>query len=151
MFQFPGYLSITYGFSHGWQPMMAAGFPHSDTAGSSLPYSSPTLFAVWRVLLHSGVARHPPYALPYLISGSLLTSRVFFEMFHTYKELFFNCFSLKILVYNFRLDLFCYVFFMLFSFQRSILSSLFRDPSKLNKSIACSGFHRSMSWSGNFL
>ena len=125
--------------------MMAAGFPHSDTAGSSLPYSSPTLFAVWRVLLHSGVARHPPYALPYLISGSLLTSRVFFEMFHTYKELFFNCFSLKILVYNFRLDLFCYVFFMLFSFQRSILSSLFRDPSKLNKSIACSGFHRSMS------
>ena len=119
--------------------MMAAGFPHSDTAGSSLPYSSPTLFAVWRVLLHSGVARHPPYALPYLISGSLLTSRVFFEMFHTYKELFFNCFSLKILVYNFRLDLFCYVFFMLFSFQRSILSSLFRDPSKLNKNTVLIG------------
>ena len=100
--------------------MTAAGFPHSDTAGSSLPYSSPTLFAVWRVLPHSGVARHPPYALPYLISGS----RVFFEMF-TLQRTVLNCFSLKILVYNFRLDLFCYVFFMLFSFQRSILSSLF--------------------------
>ena len=60
-------------------------------------------------------------------------------MFHTYKELFFNCFSLKILVYNFRLDLFCYVFFMLFSFQRSILSSLFRDPSKLNKNTVLIG------------
>ena len=57
-----------------------AGFPHSDTPGSSLPYSSPGLFAVWRVLLQFRVARHPPYALPYLISGSLL-SRVFFEMF----------------------------------------------------------------------
>ena len=95
--------------------MTAAGFPHSDTAGSSLPYSSPTLFAVWRVLPHSGVARHPPYALPYLISGS----RVFFEMF-TLQRTVLNCFSLKILVYNFRLDLFCYVFFMLFSFQRSL-------------------------------
>ena len=52
--------------------LQAAGFPHSDTAGSSLPYSSPALFAVWRVLLQFRVARHPPYALPYLISGSLL-------------------------------------------------------------------------------
>ena len=111
--------------------MTAAGFPHSDTAGSSLPYSSPTLFAVWRVLLHSGVARHPPYALPYLISGS----RVFFEMF-TLQRTVLNCFSLKILVYNFRLDLFCYVFFMLFSFQRSILSSL--CPRSLKTKQECS-------------
>ena len=113
--------------------MTAAGFPHSDTAGSSLPYSSPTLFAVWRVLLHSGVARHPPYALPYLISGS----RVFFEMF-TLQRTVLNCFSLKILVYNFRLDLFCYVFFMLFSFQRSILRDSL-DPSKLNKKLPLQG------------
>lgn len=64
--------------------MMTAGFPHSDISGSLLPYSSPPLFAVWRVLLQFRVARHPPYALPYLISGSSFSC--FFEMF--IKELF---------------------------------------------------------------
>ena len=59
---------------------LCGGFPHSEIGGSSLPYSSPPHFAVWHVLLQFRVARHPPYALPYLISGTLL-SRVFFEMF----------------------------------------------------------------------
>ena len=35
---------------------------------SSLPYSSAPLFAVRCVLLQFRVARHPPYALAYLIS-----------------------------------------------------------------------------------
>ena len=31
--------------------LLSAGFPHSDIDGSSLPNSSPSLFAVWHVLL----------------------------------------------------------------------------------------------------
>jgi hypothetical protein len=39
------------------------GFPHSDTPGSSLAYSSPRLFAVRRVLLRLFAPRHPPSTL----------------------------------------------------------------------------------------
>ena len=83
--------------------MSAAGFPHSDTPGSSFPYNLPGLFAVWRVLLQFRVARHSPYALPYLISGS----RVFRDSFSS-QELFllFSQFILQLFV----IDLFCYVF-----------------------------------------
>ena len=38
-------------------------FPHSDTSGSLLIYSSPELFAVNRVLLRLLMPRHSPYAL----------------------------------------------------------------------------------------
>ena len=82
--------------------MSAAGFPHSDTSASSLPYSFTELFAVWRVLLQFRVARHSPYALPYLISGSRVSRDVLFQ------ELFFTVFSVYLTTYV--LDLFCYVF-----------------------------------------
>ncbi len=94
--------------------MSAAGFPHSDTPGSSFPYNLPGLFAVWRVLLQFRVARHSPYALPYLISGS----RVFRDSFSS-QELFFTVFSVYLTTFRYRPFLLC-LFFMLFSFQRSI-------------------------------
>ena len=78
------------------------GSPHSDTSASSLPYSFTELFAVWRVLLQFRVARHSPYALPYLISGSRVFRDVLFQ------ELFFTVFSVYLTTYV--LDLFCYVF-----------------------------------------
>ena len=73
--------------------MSAAGFPHSDTSASSLPYSFTELFAVWRVLLQFRVARHSPYALPYLISGSRVFRDVLFQ------ELFFTVFSVYLTTY----------------------------------------------------
>ena len=45
---------------HGYSPW---GFPHSDTHGSRLIYSSPWLFAVSRVLHRLLMPRHSPYAL----------------------------------------------------------------------------------------
>ena len=41
MFHFPGFSSLS-----GCIPIAGCGFPHSDTAGSSLSYSSPARFAV---------------------------------------------------------------------------------------------------------
>ena len=43
--------------------MSPAGFPHSDTPGSSLACSSPRLFAACHVLPRRSVPRHPPCAL----------------------------------------------------------------------------------------
>jgi hypothetical protein len=40
-----------------------AGFPHSDIAGSPPAHGSPTLFAVYHVLLRLLTPRHPPFAL----------------------------------------------------------------------------------------
>jgi len=40
-----------------------AGFPHSDSSGSSLACSSPKRFAAGRVLLRHVAPRHPPCAL----------------------------------------------------------------------------------------
>ena len=53
------YLCIQYTIhdSSSW------GFPHSDTHGSVLIYSSPWLFAVNRVLRRLLMPRHSPYAL----------------------------------------------------------------------------------------
>ena len=53
------YLCIQYTI-HDSSPW---GFPHSDTHGSVLIYSSPWLFAVNRVLLRLLMPRHSPYAL----------------------------------------------------------------------------------------
>ena len=108
--------------------MSAAGFPHSDTSASSLPYSFTELFAVWRVLLQFRVARHSPYALPYLISGS----RVFFEILLHKNCFLLLSFSQFIFQLSVRPFLLC-LFFMLFSFQRSIPLSDLSDPSKPNK------------------
>ncbi len=45
-----------------------AGFPHSDTPGSTLACSSPRLFAACHVLHRRSVPRHPPCALTRLTS-----------------------------------------------------------------------------------
>ena len=50
-----------------WRPITTAEFPHSDTHGSMLAYSSPWLFAVNRVLHRLLMPRHSPYALISLI------------------------------------------------------------------------------------
>ena len=92
--------------------MSAAGFPHSDTCASSLPYSSTQLFAVWRVLLQFRVARHSPYALPYLISGS----RVFRDFVLFSRTVFLTVFSVYLTTYV--LDLFCYVFSLVAQFSK---------------------------------
>ena len=63
MFQFPGFASITYVFSYGYQNVTSGGFPHSDITGSTLACSSPMLFAAYHVLRRLLVPRHPPYAL----------------------------------------------------------------------------------------
>ena len=58
-----------------------AGFPHSDTGASSLPYSSAPLFAVRCVLLQLRVARHSPYALASLISLFSFSDACFRDFF----------------------------------------------------------------------
>ena len=59
-------LLMCYEFTHGYRPIKGGGFPHSDTPGSMLTYSSPRRFAVCRVLLRLLVPRHPPCALIHL-------------------------------------------------------------------------------------
>ena len=61
--------------------LLPAGFPHSDIDASSLPNSFTSLFAVWHVLLQFRVARHSPYALPYLIM----------VLFVCFRDVFQNC------------------------------------------------------------
>ena len=61
------------------------GFPHSDTHGSMLIYSSPWLFAVSRVLLRLLMPRHSPYALlrlnfPALRCSLVLSNRMSFTL-----------------------------------------------------------------------
>ena len=102
MFQFPGFPSVYYLFIYGSHGFTRAEFPHSDICGSQDICSSPQLFAACHVLLQFRVARHSPYALPYLISGSRVFRDVLFQ------ELFFTVFSVYLTTYV--LDLFCYVF-----------------------------------------
>ena len=49
MFQFPGFASLTYVFSVGYQ-LKLAGFPHSEISGSKLVCHSPELIAGYNVL-----------------------------------------------------------------------------------------------------
>ena len=67
-----------YVFIHGCLDITLDGFPHSDIAGSLRAYRSPTRFAVCCVLLQFQVARHPPYALSFLIISFLVCLRVCF-------------------------------------------------------------------------
>ena len=106
--------------------MSAAGFPHSDTSASSLPYSFTELFAVWRVLLQFRVARHSPYALPYLISGSRVFRDVLFQ------ELFFYCFLSLSYNLRFRPFLLC-LFFLVAQFSKIDSLGEVLDLSKLNR------------------
>ena len=67
MFQFPGFPSLTYGFSQWYCSITCSEFPHSDICGSLFICTSPQLFAACHVLLRRHVPRHPPYALCSLI------------------------------------------------------------------------------------
>ena len=62
-FSSPRSLSLPYVFRQEYRSITTGGFPHSDTPGSKLAYSSPRHFAVGRVLLRLPAPRHPPYAL----------------------------------------------------------------------------------------
>jgi hypothetical protein len=68
MFQFPGFASVTYGFSAGYR--ISGGFPHSEICGSKGARPSPQLIAACHVLHRLSVPRHPPDALKRLISAS---------------------------------------------------------------------------------
>ncbi len=88
MFRFPGTLTFQDGIL-----LSDAGFPHSDTGASSLPYSSAPLFAVRCVLLQLRWQGILPYALVSLISLFSFSSflMLVFEISSFY-ELFF-CFQ----------------------------------------------------------
>ena len=58
MFQFPGFPSVTYGFSNGSYDITRMEFPHSDICASQDICSSAQLFAACHVLLR----RHVPQA-----------------------------------------------------------------------------------------
>ena len=92
---------------------MDAGFPHSDIDGSLRPYRSPSRFAVRCVLLQFQVARHSPYALPYLI-------------FSCFPRFLFQEFSVlhSVSSYNFLRYRPSVMSLLLFSFQRSTLADL---------------------------
>ena len=113
MFHFPGFSSLS-----GCIPIAGCGFPHSDTAGSSLSYSSPARFAVRCVLLLRHVPRHPPYALSILIyrvffrrllSLRFLFLRFAFELFFSFRTVF--SFNLAFLVQKDHVCLFSICFF----------------------------------------
>ena len=120
-FSSPGSSPATMDSSLDGRLLLLPGSPIRTSAALRSLDSSPQLFAVWHVLLHFRVARHPPYALPYLISGS----RVFFEILLHKNCFLLLSFSQFIFQLSVRPFLLC-LFFMLFSFQRSIPLS---DPS----------------------
>ena len=97
--------------------MMDAGFPHSDIDGSLRPYRSPSRFAVRCVLLQFQVARHSPYALPYLI-------------FSCFPRFLFQEFSVlhSVSSYNFLRYRPSVMSLLLFSFQRSTLADSLGSP-----------------------
>jgi hypothetical protein len=67
-FTSPGSLSLPPCRGLGVARSARAGFPHSDTAGSSPAHGFPALFAVYHVLLRPGSPRHPPSAFCHFFS-----------------------------------------------------------------------------------
>jgi hypothetical protein len=62
MFQFPRFPLVGLCVQPPVTGSAPAGFPHSDIAGSVPAHGSPTLFAVYHVLLRLLTPRHPPFA-----------------------------------------------------------------------------------------
>ena len=62
MFQFPRLPPHGLSFQPQVTRFSLAGFPHSDIVGSTPAHDSPTLFAVYHVLLRLLTPRHPPLA-----------------------------------------------------------------------------------------
>jgi hypothetical protein len=77
MFHFPGFAAGPYGFRSGSLGMTPAGFPHSDSSGSTPVSDSPELFAARRVLLRLLLPRHSPSALCRLNLSSSLLQKAF--------------------------------------------------------------------------
>ena len=65
-FSSPGYLLMSYGFTHGYIHITVCGFPHSEICGSMVVCTLPQLIAACHVLLRLLLPRHPPYALCFL-------------------------------------------------------------------------------------
>ena len=140
MFHFPGFSSLS-----GCIPIAGCGFPHSDTAGSSLSYSSPARFAVRCVLLLRHVPRHPPYALSILIyrvffrrllSLRFLFLRFAFELFFSFRTVF--SFNLAFLVQKDHVCLFSLSVSSVIRFSKiDFPEGLLRAPSKLNSKLSC--------------
>ena len=74
-FSSPGFLLMSYGFTHGYLSITLSEFPHSDICGSTDICSLPQLFAACHVLLRLPVPRHPPYALLCLAFSCIRASR----------------------------------------------------------------------------
>ena len=100
--------------------MTDVGFPHSDIDGSLRPYRSPSRFAVRCVLLQFQVARHSPYALPYLI------------FFFVFSEIFLLLFNTQCLPTTFRYRP-SVMSLLLFGFQRSTRASSLESPTSQNQ------------------
>ena len=62
MFQFPRFPPHRLCVQRWVTVFPTAGFPHSDIAGLAPAHGSPTLFAVYHVLLRLLTPRHPPFA-----------------------------------------------------------------------------------------
>ena len=77
MFHFPGFAAGPYLFRSGSLGMTPAGFPHSDSSGSTPVSDSPELFAARRVLLRLLLPRHSPSALCRLNLSSSLLQKAF--------------------------------------------------------------------------
>ena len=75
MFQFPRLPPASLCVQLAVSALLADGFPHSDIAGSLPAHDSPTLFAVYHVLLRLLTPRHPPFAFSRLLSCGDLTSQ----------------------------------------------------------------------------
>ena len=65
-FSSPGYLLMSYGFTHGYIHITVCGFPHSEICGSMVVCTLPQLIAACHVLRRLLLPRHPPYALCFL-------------------------------------------------------------------------------------
>ena len=115
-----------------WRPITTAEFPHSDTHGSMLAYSSPWLFAVNRVLHRLLMPRHSPYALI-----SLIFSRIGSNNLSRLHEFSFSLHPLKLqqsdittLLLSFDLMFFLFLreFTSLCSFQGTLVGSSGLEP-----------------------
>ena len=81
-FSSPGFLLMSYGFTHGYTDITLCGFPHSEICGSIVICTSPQLIAACHVLLRLLLPRHPPYALLSLILFNLsILSLEFLKLF----------------------------------------------------------------------
>ena len=105
MFQFPGFPTITYGFSHGSMSLRHRGFPIRKSADIMLICSSPRLIAACHVLLRLLMPRHSPCALCAFVPGKFLCSvlALCLELLEFHNKFFLGCHSTREKVFPFLL------------------------------------------------